>query len=351
VRVLVVAPFGALSGYGNDGQGLAAALDRLGCDVHLFPTSLGAPVSETVGRLLTKWPQPPYDLTIVHLSPVDEQIEQPALRACSERIVLWSMWEYRTFEDPHAAEARARMEKTGYDAIVAYDSVSAEAFSSEAFNPGVSVFKVQGGYEPEFWLKVDPRQRDWSGVFRFGMLGALNARKAPWTAIKAFGALRDAHGDRFQAELHLKSSPFDLIPPQVGERWPGIHVYREWWPPHRVREFYAGLHCLLAPSEGEGKNLPALEAQTTGVPVIATDFGGHREWLSPEWGYPLRYEEVHREGAGIGAKVSVDDLAEQMWRVYTRRDEARRKGEIARNVIPSMCSWDQAVRRLLDVLG
>jgi glycosyltransferase involved in cell wall biosynthesis len=261
-----------------------------------------------------------------------------------------TMWEYERYRPDGWERTRVMLEESEFDLILAYDEVTAAALSDEEVNPGVPVRVLQGGFSPEYWSRADPRARDWSGTFRFAMVGRLDPRKNPWAAIRAFGRLKDEHGEEFDAELHLKTTIPGLIPPQVGERWPGIHIHLEWWTPERMLEFYAATHCLLAPSTGEGKNVPALEAMTTGIPVIATDYGGHRGWLSPEYAYPLGWTP-HEFAAGPAAQPDEDELAELMWHVYTHRDEARGKGEVAARVIPPAMSWASVVRRLTAVMG
>ena len=182
------------------------------------------------------------------------------------------------------------------------------------------------------------------------MAGRLHNRKNPWAAIRAFRALKQEHGDAFDAELHLKTT-LENIPKQVEEWTPGIHVHYEWWPHERMRQFYESLHCYLAPSVGEGKNLPALEAQTAGVPVIGTLFGGHTGWMSPAFSYSVRFEIKEMNSAGPGAEADEEHLAELMWRVYTDRAEAKQKGEIAARTIPVSMSWRSVMLRLIDLLN
>jgi glycosyltransferase involved in cell wall biosynthesis len=116
-----------------------------------------------------------------------------------------------------------------------------------------------------------------------------------------------------------------------------------------MREFYAGLHCFLAPSTGEGKNVPALEAQTTGVPVIGTDYGGHKIWMNDEWAYPLDWTPEEFE-QGWAARPDEEHLKKLMWHVYTSRHEARQKGQLAARMIPQMCSWSHVIDRLMDLV-
>jgi glycosyltransferase involved in cell wall biosynthesis len=350
VKFLLKSPFDTLTGYGSDGVGIAHALMELGHDVHPFATTIAAPIPEDIARLFTKWPAPPFDAVLCHLSPTDRQADSAALRTATERLIFWTMWEYENFRISGWEDAKPRFENSDYDLMLAYDEVTQGAMADPEVNPGIPIRILQGGYEPEFWAQADPTKRDWSGTFRFGMAGRLHNRKGPWAAVKAFRALKQEHGDAFDAELHLKTT-LDTIPKQVEGWTPGIHIHFGWWPHERMREFYESLHCYLAPSVGEGKNLPALEAQTAGVPVIGTLFGGHTGWMSPEFAYPVRFEVKEMNQAGLGASVDEEHLAELMWHVYTHRAEAKQKGAIAARTIPASMSWRSVMSRLIDLLN
>jgi glycogen synthase len=131
-------------------------------------------------------------------------------------------------------------------------------------------------------------------------------------------------------------------------------VHYNVWPEDVLREFYAAQHVLLAPSRGEGKNMPALEFQSTGGAVIATNWGGHQQWLSPAYAYPLNYDLVPlspRTPNCLNARASKDHLKALMLHTFRNRDEVARKARVASEAIPAMCSWDAVLRRLFTRLG
>lgn len=72
-----------------------------------------------------------------------------------------------------------------------------------------------------------------------------------------------------------------------------------------------------------------------GLPVIATNFSGPTAFLNEENGYPLRHDGLDeiQDGAFRGhrwARPSVAHLRQLMLRVYEHPEEARRKGQLAR---------------------
>lgn len=348
MRVLVRAPFNPYSGYGNDGLGLVRTLLNSGIDVSIDPTWVSPPIPEEIARLLTRRIQGPFDLMIHHVDPLNLSMTE-ATRKLVSIAVGWTMWEYETL-DNLAGRRGMRKNLAGYDRVFGYDSVSAQALSR--YVPDAKLGVLQGGFWPQEWPQV---ARDWTGDrFGFCMVGALHERKDPFVAIEAFRELKADKPDEFAgAELHLKTNIRSLHPAM--EQWiPKLRVHYDVWTDDVLREFYASQHVLLAPSRGEGKNLPALEFQATGGAVIATNWGGHTQWLSRDYAYPLDYTLAPVRPSlpeCRNARASKDHLKQLMWHVYTHREEVRRKAELAAQIIPRMCHWDAVVERLFTQIG
>lgn len=342
MRVLVKTPLDPHSGYGNDGIEMVTALQQAGCEVLLDPVHVGTPLPANVAQLLTKRLEPPFDLYLHHWDPPHAGISAAA-RANSTITAFWSMWEFTSL-DNCAGRSKLRRALAGYDLVVGYDGVS-----SGALRPYVRSTQatVQGGYWPQKW---PARPRDWNAkTLQFCMVGALGLRKDPFLAVEAFAELRREHPE-VDIALNLKT----VVPglhSKMADAYPGLRVFYEVWPEEVLREFYYSQHVLLAPSRGEGKNLPALEMLSSGGTVIATNFGGHTGWLSSAVGYPLDFELQPLSPATPNcrwAKASKDHLKKMMLDVYNNRDQAARKAQTAAQLIPQMCAWPKAVDRLMD---
>lgn len=176
-----------------------------------------------------------------------------------------------------------------------------------------------------------------------------NSRKDPFVAIQAFVDLKRKYPKDFDgAELHLKNNIRNLHPDM--ENWcPKLRVHYDTWPTDVLNAFYQSQHVLLAPSRGEGKNLPALEFMTTGGAVIATNWGGHTEWLDPQWAYPLDYvlrEESPQYPNCKSARASTEHMKELMMHTYRNRAEVKAKADLASQMIPKMCNWDSVVEKM-----
>lgn len=344
MKILLTAPLSAYSGYGNDGIGLATALVEAGHDVYLQPSHVSPPLPKIVSDLLMKNLVAPFDLGIIHVDPGQMEVSKEMRRSC-DMVVGWTMWEYTTLRNlKNRRTCRTRFKD--FNAMFAYDEVSKGAL--QPYMPkGSPVIALQGGFSAEFWT---PQERDWhSDRFSFCMNGALHARKDPFTAIEAFRQLKLEFPEEFEpAELHLHTTVPGLHPKM--EDWiPKLRIHYKMWPTETLRAFYGSQHVLLAPSHGEGKNLPALEMLSTGGTVIATNWGGHRVWLHPDIAYPLDYvlrEEPDAPGC-FSARADVDHLKTLMLHVFRNRDEAHQKGDLASRLIPQMYSWDSVADKLM----
>lgn len=372
LKVLVKSPYSLYSGYGRDGFGLVRALQNWGCDVYPQPTWMDCPIPQDLLPLFGKTLETPFDLTINHWDPAHLFITREA-RKSTRVAVAWSMWEFSS-PAPDAVKPNGKkpvnsgfvgFPKVGissmrkrlqwFDLVLGYDQVSLDAFLP--FLPNHTHRGVlQGGYDARDWKHAD---REWhDNRFGFIMHGALNARKQPWLAIEAFNKLKHEMGSEFEgATLSLHTSvPGDLFPELNAPLAPSkIRVFVDSFDKYTLDQFYASGHCLLAPSRGEGKNLPALEFMTTGGVVAATNYGGHTQWLGGDWAYPLDYELQATFGdkpwGPRDARVSVDHLAETIWHIYTNRGEARAKAQRAEELIPKLCDWSVVLQNLFNKVG
>lgn len=84
-----------------------------------------------------------------------------------------------------------------------------------------------------------------------------------------------------------------------------------------IRKLWMQNHILLMPSVMEGMPLAVVEAMLCGRPVLATDVGGHMEWI-----------EDNQHGF-IAAASSVYALDEALHRAWSRKDDWQEMGAAA----------------------
>lgn len=353
MKVLISSPVNPVTGYGNDGIEMVRAFLRWGADVYLHPSGVHPPLPAEVAAILTK-PLPEHvDLFISHRCPQElARRESAGVYATSTVALAWSMWEWDSLCNvdeinqnncEHAFRVTDHLGEVmqGFDALLAYDEVSKKALSP--YHSKVDI--LQGGVAP-----VPPVARDWTArPFRFLMAGALSARKNPFAAIEVFRQLK-LDGELTDAQLVLKTTLAGLHPAM--ESWcPDLRIIGEVWPEARLQALYEASHVLLAPSWGEGKNIPAAQFAMSGGAVAATNIGGHAQWLSPSYSWPLRFELTELYPGARGAVVDKDHLAETMLAIYNDRSETARRAAVAARVLPSMLSWDSVLERLMLRLG
>ncbi len=348
MRILVKTPLNPYSGYGNDGIGIVRALLRAGLDVSVDPAFVAPPLPDDIAQLLTRRLEAPYDLLLHHVDPAQMELSPQARRAAATT-VAWTMWEYSSLDNLKGRSSlRKRLRQ--YDVVLGYDAVTTTAI--RPYLTTSTAGTLQGGFWPEDW---QPITRDWhSPRFGFCMVGQLHQRKDPFVAVQAFQELKEEYPDEFEpAELHLKTNVLGLHPAM--EQWiPKLRVHYATWPEDVLREFYGAQHVLLAPSRGEGKNMPALEFMSTGGTVIATNWGGHTQWLNREYAYPLDYTLVPIDAGKPNcrnARADKDHLKALMLHTFRNRDEVARKAAAAADTIPVMCHWSAVVERLFIQLA
>lgn len=355
MRIQLKIPISSYTGYGNDGIGLTKALTYRGDDVYLLPTLLEPPVPESLAKLLTKETFD-VDVSLHHLSPLElEATDHDHERA--DLVVGWTMWEWSNLRNLFPRDEnykknwdilKKRLAK--YDLLIAYDQNTANGLS-EVYSGPIEV--LQGGYDPENWSYI---KRDWDeGIIRFAQLGQMSNRKDPLASISAFtNLIRKDKDFAERARLSIKTQSLDVLLPKMEEVYKTFRVYSGVWPTATVRSFYEAHHVLLAPSRGEGKNLPALEFLSTGAPVIATNWSGHTEWLDEDYSYPLDYtlaaDDMYDFPETLSARASVDHLEDLMLHCFRNPEELQTKGLAGSKRIPSEHSWSAITEKLMLIL-
>nr|WP_321986240.1 glycosyltransferase family 4 protein [uncultured Lichenicoccus sp.] len=96
----------------------------------------------------------------------------------------------------------------------------------------------------------------------------------------------------------------------------------------------AGAACLLALHRGEAVGLAVLQAMALGVPVVATEFGGCTDVLTPTTGYPVEYRLAPQAGdEGVETAWAEADPDHAVWSLrdlFDRSEIARRRADAAR---------------------
>lgn len=111
-------------------------------------------------------------------------------------------------------------------------------------------------------------------------------------------------------------------------------------PQREIRDILAGATALILPSLHECGGAVILEAFACRTPAIATDWGGPREYVTPETGILV---------APDSRQFFIGGLAAAMTRLGSDRALAARLGEAAYAHVSANFSWRAKARRMLDI--
>ncbi len=363
MRVLLRSSFDTYTGYGNDAVDMAVWLQRMGVDVVPWPAGIMPGLPKQFTDLLTKEPSGEYDVALTFAPPFD--VRPWEFAGLGRVAVGWSMWERTPLQRadmvghlwPNAGR-RARWwsqgprskqgrKKDWLDLMVVTCWDNVDAFSH--LDPDVRYSVTPNGIDPTRFPVLD---RDDPGTrpLRFLSVGMLAGRKDPFATIQAWRRAKEIEPE-FDAELVLKTSTSGLHPAMM-DAYPGLTIITEVWPPERLLALYASCDVYVSTSRGEGNNKPAMEFMSTGGPVMATDWSGHRNWLHPDYGYPLTGTLVEDPRTGTSDfRVDVEAAAQKMVDVWRDPWAARWRGEGSASFIRSNLSWEKVLKRLLHQIS
>lgn len=346
--IVLTAPLNSFTGYGQLALELFARLTSQGHEVRLNPVEIHeqfmdirCPLPGVVREAIL--PEKQRGALKCDVELVIVQMEQRVLPGTMDRSVCFSMWE-TTQISPQMAAALNR-----YQAVIVPCRMNVETLSASGVT--VPVHQVPLGVEPEIYNDSSSLRGLFSrACFPITFGTATNFAKdghrkntplAVRCFTRAFHSLKDVR-------LEVKCFPGDPLPPCTDDR---VTFLREFWPTHKLAEWYGTLDAYVVTSRGEGWGLMPHQAMATGVPVIGPMFGGLAEFLTAECGYPVfaKLSPSSSMGGGMEAVVDEDALIEQMRRVYFDRPEALVKGRLSA-LRAAEFTWDRTAAEVEKVL-
>jgi len=198
----------------------------------------------------------------------------------------------------------------------------------------------------DYWI-LD-RKREAEHVYQFLWSGTPGRRKG-WDV--AYTAFRRAFGDREDVRLtlhfrHKLPRGLQGIDDNNVSLLVGLYGRPE------LRELLRTADCFVFPSRGEGWGLPPREAAATGLPVIATNFGGLAEEIE-NWALPVPVEGMSAadygfwtSDIGLWAEPDIDMVQAQMAWCADNQQSARAFGLAAGYWLAQFTPWERTARGL-----
>ncbi len=216
--------------------------------------------------------------------------------------------------------------------------------NSDYFNPQVRSFRASPRYT-------------FLSIFEWG------ERKAAEVLLKAYHRAFSRKDDVLLLLKVMNNDPgvdvnkeiAKLNLPQDGP--PVVILYNQDLPVHQMGSLYRSADCFVLPTRGEGWGMPIIEAMACGLPVIATDWSAHTDFMDGTVAYPLNVAKLIPAEAKcpyykgfVWAQPDEDHLIELMRHVYAEREEATDKGIRASQRVLEAWNWRCAAQKIKDRL-
>lgn len=126
-----------------------------------------------------------------------------------------------------------------------------------------------------------------------------------------------------------------------------------------ILPFYSAADAYVVASRGEGFGLTYLEALALGIPVIATNWGGHLDFLCDKNSYLVAAEHAKAvpnsydvEGQPLmWAEPDPCALRSALRHVYLHHDEARARAKVGQSQVLNQWTWERAAQTALQHLS
>ena len=334
-QMVLRAPINAYTGYGLHGMQICRDFAAAGCEVRIHPTS----IEEKFARI------PDYIRT-AFLPPGEESAWELLLHPPSytprpgTKTAFFTMWESSELAKGAANRLNAA------EIVIVPCQWNAETFRACGVTREIRVIPL--GINTNVF-RYHPMETD--GLCVFGAAGRNDSDPKRKRVNEVITLFQRAFPNEKDVRLRVKTFP-DCETPSVSD--PRVSVIRGCLSEAQMGAWFRTLTCFVSMARAEGWGLMQHQALATGRPIIAARFGGVAEFFDSSFGYPLDYRMVPAEGqftgCGLWAEPSEEHAVALMRNVYTNRDEARARGQIAAESVKRF-SWTNANARLLETLA
>ncbi len=130
------------------------------------------------------------------------------------------------------------------------------------------------------------------------------------------------------SDFQAKISEFANSLESINHEFPSVELLKSGIPDWRMPDVYANSDAFVIASRGEGWGRPHVEAMSSGIPVIATNWSGPSEFLNEENGFPVKSDGLEEISDGpfkghYWSKPDVNHLRMRMREVYSNYPAAK----------------------------
>lgn len=355
------------TGYGTASREYALALDRQGIDVKIetytwnFPFTLeDQEKKERLQQLIEKALSNNKPKILIYHSPpafIDKKE-----RAKYEYCLLNTVWE--TNKIPESWKAILQ----NFDAVCVPCTHNIKALKNSGAS--VPVFLVPHGADTKMFHPDNPRTPlpEGEGRFVFVSIFDFQHRKNPesllrayWEAfttedrvllvIKTYGSSRK--------EIRSAIMNYKRKLGYVEEDTAPLYVMTGICEEKQLKGLYTAGDAFVLPTRGEGVGLPFIEALSSGLPVIATGWGGQMDFLNEKNSFLVKYKlenpsiSMNSENAisttypsfaekgQLWAEVDIEHLKHQMRYAFMNQELCKQKGARGRQDMLKL-TWEKA---------
>ncbi len=226
---------------------------------------------------------------------------------------------------------------------------------------------VPEGVDVQFFRPLDLPLKNKDQPFRFLSVGKWEVRKGINDLIHAYCTI---FSPKDPVELVLQ--PFNPYISNYNANGLAKSIHRAY--PHHPKitilnpmsdeelvRIYNAVDAFVLPTKAEAWGLPIIEAMACELPVLVTNYSGHKEFVNADTGYLIDVERMIPAqdpdffdpsfNYGVWAQPSLEHLAHLMRHVVTHPEEAKAKGKQARKELIEKWTWDHAARKSFEALG
>lgn len=363
-------------GYARASREYLLALDRAGVDIRIEPLNFGtAPANlemEQVKRLKELIAKPrdlsKKQILIYHCQPYGVNANQERQQNGYDKVIINTVWE--TTKAPKDWFPYINLA----DAVVVPSSQNVKALKDSGVT--VPIFKVHHGsdtlrFAPDNEKFESPDFKEAEDTFKFLSIFQWQHRKGPdylleayWNEftekdnvsliIKAYWGNQAKKADQRNVLANIHRFR-DMLGKNESNTAP-VFYSGSLFGDNDLRGLYTLADCYVQPSRGEGVGLPYIEAMSSGMPCIATGWGGQTDFITDDNGYLVDYtleSTGYANNRAIAqnfsnmftndmrwAEVNVKHLQKLMRHTYENQEEVKAKGKKAREDMEKM-SWNE----------